>query len=146
MDIMLNRSKCTVHHMVLLKWLMPARMFESEREAVPITVAAQSKVCKILYHSNTGTADWNSTRGMDVSLRLFCVWAALCMLMLCNRLIPRPKESYQLHINKISKPGNRKALDCICLSRHIRTVRKQQEDKENGVIRSFMTSTKFARY
>jgi hypothetical protein len=53
---------------------------------------------------------------------------------------PRQKRPYQLYINKISKPGNREALDCVCLPCHVRTVRKQQQDIENCITRSLITS------
>jgi hypothetical protein len=40
---------------------------------VPITVAAQSKAWTVFARSNTGVVGSNSTRAMDVCVRLFCV-------------------------------------------------------------------------
>jgi hypothetical protein len=43
-----------------------------------IAVAVQSEAWNIFAHSNTGTVGSNPTQGMDVSLRLFCVYVVLC--------------------------------------------------------------------
>jgi hypothetical protein len=39
----------------------------------PITVVTQSKAWIVFAHSNTGIVGSNTTQGMDVRLRLFCV-------------------------------------------------------------------------
>jgi hypothetical protein len=44
-----------------------------------ITVAARSKAWTIIACSNTGIVISNSTRGMDVWVRLFCVCVILCV-------------------------------------------------------------------
>jgi hypothetical protein len=45
---------------------------------MPITVAARSKPWTVFALSNTVIVGLNPTWGMDVSMRLFCVCAALC--------------------------------------------------------------------
>jgi hypothetical protein len=45
----------------------------------PITVVAQSKACAVFASSNTGVLGSTPTRGMNVSLRLFCVFVVLCV-------------------------------------------------------------------
>jgi hypothetical protein len=45
----------------------------------PITVAAESKAWTVLAISNTGIVGSNPTRGMDVCVRLFCVYVVLCV-------------------------------------------------------------------
>jgi hypothetical protein len=46
---------------------------------VPITVAARSKTWTVFARWNTGIVGSNPTWGMDVSVRLFCVCAVLCV-------------------------------------------------------------------
>jgi hypothetical protein len=45
---------------------------------MPITVAAQPKAWTVFARSNTGVVGSNHTRGMDVCLRLFCIFVVLC--------------------------------------------------------------------
>jgi hypothetical protein len=45
---------------------------------VPITVAALSKAWTVFVHSNTGIVGSNTTWGMDICVRLFCVCIVLC--------------------------------------------------------------------
>jgi hypothetical protein len=40
---------------------------------LPVTVAARSEALTVFASSNTGIVDSNLTRGMDVSVCLFCV-------------------------------------------------------------------------
>jgi hypothetical protein len=40
----------------------------------PITVAARSKAWTVFVRSNAGVVDSNPTQGMDVYVRLFCVY------------------------------------------------------------------------
>jgi hypothetical protein len=47
--------------------------------AVPITVAALSKAWTVFACSNAGIVGSNSTQGMDVCVRLFCVCVLLCV-------------------------------------------------------------------
>jgi hypothetical protein len=44
----------------------------------PITVAARSKVLTVFARLNTRVVGSNPTRGMDVCVRLFCVYVVLC--------------------------------------------------------------------
>jgi hypothetical protein len=41
----------------------------------PVTVAARSKAWTVLALLNAGIAGSNPTRGMDMCMRLFCVYA-----------------------------------------------------------------------
>jgi hypothetical protein len=50
-----------------------------QTEAWPITVAARSMVITTFVSSNTGVVVSNSTRCMDVCMRLFCVRVVLCV-------------------------------------------------------------------
>jgi hypothetical protein len=43
----------------------------------PITVAARSKAWTVFARSNTGIVGFNPTRGMDISVRLFCLCVVL---------------------------------------------------------------------
>jgi hypothetical protein len=43
----------------------------------PITSGPRSKARNVFTHSNTGVLDSNPIRGMDVSVRLFCVCVVL---------------------------------------------------------------------
>jgi hypothetical protein len=45
----------------------------------PITVAARSKAWTVFSISNTGIVGSNPTQGMDVCLRLFCLYVVLCV-------------------------------------------------------------------
>jgi hypothetical protein len=45
----------------------------------PITVTARSKASTVFARSNTGIVDSNTTRGMDVCVRLFRVCVVLCI-------------------------------------------------------------------
>jgi hypothetical protein len=45
----------------------------------PITVAARSKAWIVFTRSNTGIMGSNPTRGMDIWVRLFCVYVLLCV-------------------------------------------------------------------
>jgi hypothetical protein len=45
----------------------------------PVTVAARFKALTIFVRSNAGMVSSNSTRGMDVCVRLFCVCVVLCV-------------------------------------------------------------------
>jgi hypothetical protein len=45
----------------------------------PLTVAARSKAWTVFVRSNAGVVGSNPTRGMDVCVRLFCVYAVLCV-------------------------------------------------------------------
>jgi hypothetical protein len=51
-----------------------------------MTVAARSKA-----RSNTRVVDSNSTRLMDVCVRLFCLCCPACRYRPCDGLIPRPR-------------------------------------------------------
>jgi hypothetical protein len=62
------------------------------RSLSPITMAAQSKAWTVLVYSDTGIVGSNSTPGMDVCVRLFCVGAL-------RRADPPSKESYRLCID-----------------------------------------------
>jgi hypothetical protein len=44
-----------------------------------ITLAARSKAWTVFARSNTGVIGSNPTRGMDVCVRVFCVYAVLCI-------------------------------------------------------------------
>jgi hypothetical protein len=44
----------------------------------PITVAARSRAWTVFARSNTGIVGSNPTQGMDVCVRLFCLYAVLC--------------------------------------------------------------------
>jgi hypothetical protein len=46
---------------------------------MPITVGARSKAWTVFAPSNTGIMGSNSTLGMDVCVRLFCVCVVLCV-------------------------------------------------------------------
>jgi hypothetical protein len=46
---------------------------------MPATVAAPCEAWTVFSHSNTGDVGSNLTRGMDVCLRLFCVFAVPCI-------------------------------------------------------------------
>jgi hypothetical protein len=46
---------------------------------LPITVAARSKAWTVFARSNTGIVGSNLTRGMDVCVRVFCVFVVLCV-------------------------------------------------------------------
>jgi hypothetical protein len=45
----------------------------------PITVTAPSKSWTVFARSNTGVVGSNPTQGMDVCVRLFCVYVVLCI-------------------------------------------------------------------
>jgi hypothetical protein len=45
----------------------------------PITVVARCKARTVFAHSNTGIVDSNPTGGMDICVRLFCVFVVLCV-------------------------------------------------------------------
>jgi hypothetical protein len=47
---------------------------------VPITIGTPSKSWTVFDRSNPGVVGSNSTRGMDVCVRLFCVCVVLCIL------------------------------------------------------------------
>jgi hypothetical protein len=51
--------------------------YERWFKSPPITVAAPSKARTVFARSNTGIVGSNPIRGMDVSVRLFCVYVAL---------------------------------------------------------------------
>jgi hypothetical protein len=55
------------------------KFYKMESKIVPITVAARSKAWTALARSNTGNVGYNSTQGMDVCVRLFCVCIVLCV-------------------------------------------------------------------
>jgi hypothetical protein len=44
----------------------------------PITVATRSKALTVFVRTNTGIVGLNLTRGIDDSVRLFCVCVVLC--------------------------------------------------------------------
>jgi hypothetical protein len=46
---------------------------------IPITVAARSKAWTVFARSNAGIVGSNPNQGMDVCVRLFCVWFVLCV-------------------------------------------------------------------
>jgi hypothetical protein len=48
-------------------------------KSLPITVATQCKAWAVFACLNTGIMGSNQTRGMDVSVRLFCVCFILCV-------------------------------------------------------------------
>jgi hypothetical protein len=56
----------------------------------PLTAAARCKGWNIFACSNAGIVGSNPTEGMDIFLRLFCVYVALCRWRPYNGLIPRP--------------------------------------------------------
>jgi hypothetical protein len=45
----------------------------------PIPAAEQSKAWTVIARSNAGVVGSNPTRGMDVCVRLFCVYVVLCV-------------------------------------------------------------------
>jgi hypothetical protein len=45
----------------------------------PITVSARSKAWTVFTRSNAGIVGSNLTQGMDVYVRLFCVYVVLCV-------------------------------------------------------------------
>jgi hypothetical protein len=61
-----------------------------------IPVPARSRAWTIIARSNTGILGSNSTQGMDVSLRLFCVCVALCVGSSLATGWSPSKESYRL--------------------------------------------------
>jgi hypothetical protein len=50
----------------------------SKEVGLPITVDARFEARTAFVRSNTGILGWNSVRGMDVCIRLFCVCIFLC--------------------------------------------------------------------
>jgi hypothetical protein len=61
-------------------WVMTPSIFRLYGvELLPITVAARSKAWTVFARSNSGIVGSNLTRGMDVSLLLFCVCVVLCL-------------------------------------------------------------------
>jgi hypothetical protein len=63
-----------------------------DKNKLPMTVAALSKVWTVFALSNTGIVDSNPNRGMDVCVRLFCLCSSVCSWWPCDRLIPRPRS------------------------------------------------------
>jgi hypothetical protein len=49
------------------------------RMTAPITVAARSKAWSVFARSNAGIMGSNPTQGIDVYVRLFCVYVVLCV-------------------------------------------------------------------
>jgi hypothetical protein len=50
---------------------------------MPITVVERSEAWRVFARSNTGVVCSNLTQGIDVCVRLFCVWFVLCI---CRRM------------------------------------------------------------
>jgi hypothetical protein len=48
-------------------------------DAAPITVAMRHKALTVFARSNAGMVSSNPTQGMDVCVRLFCVFVVLCI-------------------------------------------------------------------
>jgi hypothetical protein len=63
-------------------------------------MAVRSKAWNIFARSNTGVVDSNPTQGMDVCLRLFCVYVVLCKVAALRRTYHPFKESYRLSMIK----------------------------------------------
>jgi hypothetical protein len=60
-------------------------------------VAERSKAWTVFARSNTGFVCSNPAWGMDVSVRLFCIHAVLCVhVAVLRRADPPSKESYRL--------------------------------------------------
>jgi hypothetical protein len=59
---------------------------------LPIPVAVRSKAWTVFARLNTGIVGLNPTEGMDVCLRLFCVYVVLCRYRPCDGLISRPRS------------------------------------------------------
>jgi hypothetical protein len=74
--------------------LKPMQYFLSLILYLPITVATRAKAWNVFALSNTGIVGSNSTRDMDVCVRLFCVYAVLQAAAL-RRADPPSKESYR---------------------------------------------------
>jgi hypothetical protein len=74
---------------------------------VPITVAARSKAGSVFARLNTGIVGSNTTQGMDVCFRLFCVCALLYAGSGLATADPPFKEFYRLckMIKKLKKSG-----------------------------------------
>jgi hypothetical protein len=62
----------------------------------PITLGARSKAWTVFARSNAGVVGSNPTGGMDVCVRLFCVWVLLCVGSGLATGWPLSKESYRL--------------------------------------------------
>jgi hypothetical protein len=57
----------------------------------PITMSTLFETRTVSAHSDAGIVGLNPTRGMDVSVHLFCVCVVLCV----GKADPLSKESYQ---------------------------------------------------
>jgi hypothetical protein len=64
----------------------------------PVTVAARCKAWTVFARSKTGIVGSNSTRGMDVCVRFFCVYVVLCGSRGLATGWSPAKESYRLCI------------------------------------------------
>jgi hypothetical protein len=58
----------------------PVRNFNIQhwKNTKPITVVARSKAWTVFGRSTTGIVGSNPTRGMDVCVRLFCLYCPMC--------------------------------------------------------------------
>jgi hypothetical protein len=68
--------------------------FQVYNSLEPITVAARSKAWTVFARSNTGVVGSDRTQGMDVCVRLFCVYVAALL-----RADPPYKEPSRLCID-----------------------------------------------
>jgi hypothetical protein len=57
--------------------VITAKLFYGSTAVMPISVATRSKAWTVFARSNTGIVGSNLTRGMNVCVRLFCVYAVL---------------------------------------------------------------------
>jgi hypothetical protein len=69
-------------------------------ELQPITVAARSEAWTVFARSNAGIVSSNPTRGMDVSVRLFCLCFSVRRLQPCDRLIPVQETEKAAKVHK----------------------------------------------